>query len=465
MQSIKITLKNIILNKVFLILCLVLLTLICVFIIFSLILSNSFKINGEDVINVDYNTQYMDKGATNKFNFKIKTDSNVDTSKVGKYRVKYTIKFLFFKLYKIRIVNIIDKIKPEITLTGEIEKTICPESTYEEEGYIAIDNYDGDITDKVKLVNSEDGITYEISDSSNNTNSTFRKIVKEDKETPQISLKGNSKVYVKIGTKYTDQGYNVVDNCDNDVSIETFTNLDTSKTGNYIYKYTAKDINGNISEVTRNIIVYEEGGNGVIYLTFDDGPSNTGSTKKILNILKEEGVKATFFVTGKGNDDLIKEEYNDGHTVALHTNTHEYSYVYSSVDNYFNDLTAVENRVYNAIGIRPKIIRFPGGSNNTVSNRYYSGIMNILVKEVVNRGYNYFDWNVSSGDAGGCTTSSCVYNTTINGLSKSRSNVVLMHDIKMFTADALRDIIQYAKANGYTFLPIDESTAPVRFKW
>lgn len=457
--------KKIVLSKLFLIILLILLIIVCVFIAFCLIISSSFRIKGDEKVDVDFNTQYIDKGATNKFNFKINIDSNVDTTKVGQYKVKYTINILFLKLYKIRTVNVVDKEKPKITLNGDEIKNICPGSIYEEDGFTAVDNYDGDITEKVKRIDTEDGITYEISDSSNNTNSVFRQIKKEDKESPNISLIGNDKVYIKIGIKYTDQGYNVSDNCDKNVSVESYTDLNTNVKGNYIYKYTAKDSSGNESEVTRQIVVYEEGGSGIIYLTFDDGPSGTGSTRKILDILKEENVKATFFVTGVGNYDLLREEYNDGHAIALHTNTHEYSYVYSSVDNYFNDLYAVENKVYNAIGIKPKIIRFPGGSNNTVSNRYCQGIMNILVKEVVNRGYNYFDWNVSSGDAGGCTTSSCVYNTTINGLSKSKNNVVLMHDIKMFTANALKDIIQYAKANGYTFKVIDDSTPPVRFKW
>ena len=85
-------------------------------------------------------------------------------------------------------------------------------------------------------------------------------------------------------------------------------------------------------------------------------------------------------------------------------------------------------------------------------------------KRVIEKGYSYFDWNVSSGDAGSCTTPDCVYNSVINGLSKNKINVVLMHDIKMFTADALKSIIDYCKLNGYTFKTIDESTYPVIFK-
>ena len=89
--------------------------------------------------------------------------------------------------------------------------------------------------------------------------------------------------------------------------------------------------------------------------------------------------------------------------------------------------------------------------------------MTYLTSEVQNRGYTYFDWNVSSNDAGGCSTANCVYNSVVNSLSKSRSNIVLMHDIKWTTANALRDIILYAKNNGYSFATLTEETSPVRF--
>ena len=460
-----IKLKKVLKSKIIFIILLILLIIVALFILFSLIVSFSFKLNGKDSVTVNYNEKYIDKGTENLFDLNVHTESVVDTSKIGKYKIKYTIKILFLNIYKYRTVLVVDKKSPVITLNGDNEVVICPNTKYEEEGYSAIDEYDGDISGNVKITNSEDEITYEVKDSSGNLTNAFRRIKKEDVESPNISLNGNSNISIKVGSKYDDLGYTVSDNCDSSVNVSVDTNLNTNNPGKYFYKYIAEDSNGNRSEITREINVYKESGSGVIYLTFDDGPSSTGSTRKILNILKEEGVKATFFVTANGNLELVKDEYNEGHAIALHTNTHNYSYVYSSVDNYFADLTAIENKVYNLIGIKPKIIRFPGGSNNTVSNRYMQGIMNVLTKEVVNRGYNYFDWNVSSGDAGGCTTSSCVYNNTINGLSKSKNNVVLMHDIKMFTADALKDIINYGKANGYIFKVIDESTPPVRFKW
>ena len=139
----------------------------------------------------------------------------------------------------------------------------------------------------------------------------------------------------------------------------------------------------------------------VVYLTFDDGPSE--NTKKIMDILAKYDAKATFFVTGRNQDYnyLIKDAYNAGHTIALHTYSHEYSTVYASVDAYFDDLNKVGQMVKKEIGFVPHYIRFPGGSSNTVSRRYCQGIMSTLTKEVVEKGYQYYDWNGDSTDASG----------------------------------------------------------------
>ena len=100
---------------------------------------------------------------------------------------------------------------------------------------------------------------------------------------------------------------------------------------------------------------------GKIFLTFDDGPSNA-TTGRLLDILKKYNVKATFFVTGNGSDDLIKREYNEGHSIGLHTYSHSYKTVYASEEAFFNDLAKVDQRVYNAIGIHSIITRFLGGA-------------------------------------------------------------------------------------------------------
>ncbi|MEI3509048.1 MAG: hypothetical protein V8R01_08225 [Bacilli bacterium] len=86
--------------------------------------------------------------------------------------------------------------------------------------------------------------------------------------------------------------------------------------------------------------------------------------------------------------------------------------------------------------------------------------MTTLSKEVINRGYEYYDWNVSSGDAGETKTASGVYNNVVKGLRKNKANIILMHDINTYTKDALRNIIRYGKQNGYTFDRITSSTTP-----
>ena len=148
----------------------------------------------------------------------------------------------------------------------------------------------------------------------------------------------------------------------------------------------------------------------------------------------------------------------------MHTYSHDYSYVYSSVDNYFADLNRISNKVENIIGKKTNIIRFPGGSSNTVSRNYSIGIMTRLTGEVLNNGYRYFDWNVDADDAGGAyTDSNRIYLNVVNNLSHSKTNVVLMHDSYGHTAtrDALRNVIQYGKRNGYRFASIDDTTPSV----
>ena len=121
----------------------------------------------------------------------------------------------------------------------------------------------------------------------------------------------------------------------------------------------------------------------------------------------------------------------------------------------------IQNKVEGIIGKKSTIIRFPGGSSNTVSRRYSLGIMTILTNEVTNKGFTYFDWNVSSGDAGEARSSDDVYRNVTSSL-KYQNNVVLMHDFEgnYKTLNALRDIIKYGKQNGYTFSAINTSTFP-----
>lgn len=200
----------------------------------------------------------------------------------------------------------------------------------------------------------------------------------------------------------------------------------------------------------------------VIYLTFDDGPSrNTGY---ILDILKSENVKATFFITGKGSDYIIKREYEEGHSIGLHTYSHNYKAIYSKVDVYFQDIEAVNQRLCDITTTRSKIVRFAGGSSNTISRRYKKGIMSELIKEVIARGYKYYDWNIDSGDASGISNCNIIYNNVVKNLKSNRVNMVLMHDSKKCTLKVLKKVIDYGKSNGYIFKKITYETEMITQK-
>lgn len=210
---------------------------------------------------------------------------------------------------------------------------------------------------------------------------------------------------------------------------------------------------------------YHNNGEKVVYLTFDDGPS--ANTEKILDVLDQYGAKATFFVTGHEPDyrPAIRDAYLRGNTIGMHTFSHDYASVYASEQAYFDDLDQVSQVVKEQIGYVPYLVRFPGGASNTVSAKYSPGIMTALSQDVPARGYQYYDWNVSSSDAAGnsvpadtIVSSSCV---------EGYPNVMLLfHDsgAKTTTVEALPRIIEFYQERGYTFAPIDRSTFVVHHK-
>lgn len=401
----------------------------------------------------------------------VKITGKVNNKKLGNYTIKYEISNGIFHCQKKIIVHVVDEESPTLELVGEEEITVCPKKEYEEPGYQAQDNYDGDITDKVIIEKLENEIDYTITDSSGNITKKKRIIHKEDKTSPVLTLKGNQILTLYVGTNYVESGYQAIDNCDGDLTekVKVTGQVNTEKTGSYTLTYQVQDSSQNESQITRtiNVITPSKNNQGIIYLTFDDGPSST-VTNQILDILKEEQVKATFFVINHSDNlnYLIKREFDEGHTVALHSYSHNYKEIYQSSESYFNDLEKIKNKVYQITGERSQIIRFPGGSSNTISKNYNQGIMSRLTKEVVDRGYHYFDWNVSSGDAGIVKSSEEVYQNVKEGLSKNRINVVLMHDFEnnYYTLNALKKIIQYGKANGYTFQKITMEVPMVTHK-
>lgn len=423
---------------------------------------------GDSEIILNYMEEYKEEGfSATRLNKDISDDvivkGHVNSKKLGTYKISYEIDGLFGKKV-VRTINVVDRVKPVMELGDNKEIYLCPGSEYIRENIKALDNYDGDISDKVIIDVSKDKVIYSVKDSSGNKSIGEKSLIFEDKIKPVITINGSPQEYAFVGEGYSDKGSSASDNCSGNISknIKVSSNVDPNKTGIYEVKYSVSDGSGNSTSVTRKVVISKRNQPGTIYLTFDDGPQ-WGTTDKILDILKEEGVEATFFVTNKGPDELIKRMYDEGHTVALHTASHDYAKVYLSVDAYFNDLNSVSNRVERITGEKSTIIRFPGGSSNTVSRKYCGGIMSTLTKEVVNRGYKYYDWNISSGDAaGGRPSATDIRNNVVNNLRKNRVNMVLMHDVKTWTRDALREIIRYGKNNGYTFEKITMDTEMVK---
>lgn len=429
---------------------------------------------GEEHLVINYNESYTEPGyngyiLTKDITKDITVSNNIDNGVIGNYEVNYYINLPGARVKKTRYIDIIDNISPIINVEKE-NLQLCPNEEIKEIKFQAIDGYDGDITSNVKETITDNEIFLTVKDSSSNEASLTIKIDRLDKESPVIELKGNSNIYLSYGNTYTEPGYTATDNCSKDLTNKVSVSGTVGRNiGTYTLTYSVSDESGNSTSIKRKVIIkpnFVDTGaihNGSIYLTFDDGPSQ-GTTNKILDILQEEGVKATFFVTSKGPDSLIKRMHNEGHTIALHTANHNYGYIYSSVENYFNDLKQVSNRVKNITGIDSKIIRFPGGSSNTVSRNYRQGIMTELSNILLNDGYRYFDWNVDGKDASSARNSQDVYYNVTSNLSPYRANVVLLHDTKNITASTLKDIIKFGKEYGYSFNKIDMNTYMVRHK-
>ena len=197
-------------------------------------------------------------------------------------------------------------------------------------------------------------------------------------------------------------------------------------------------------------------GKKVAYLTFDDGPSK--NTERILNTLKQHNVKATFFVNGRTDGfskSIYKRIVNEGHAIGNHTYTHNYSKIYSSKNGFMKDFNQLENYLQSLVGVSPRIVRFPGGSNNQVSWKYGGkGVTMDIAKELQSKGYVYFDWNVDSTDASVAKQSKQkIVSSVLNGSQSKNTANILMHDSgpKTTTADALPEIIQGLKNQGFTF--------------
>lgn len=203
-----------------------------------------------------------------------------------------------------------------------------------------------------------------------------------------------------------------------------------------------------------------------VCLTFDDGPSP--NTEKILAVLEEHGVPATFFVTAQG----VNEEYlpqtaqivAQGHQLALHSASHDYKKIYASTTAFWLDIKELRQALAPYVAVEDiRWLRFPGGSTNTVSHRYGGrGIMKKLIAEAEEKGYHWIDWNVSAEDATTKHPDAAQILENIQHDARDRDTcVVLMHDTKATgqTVKALPDIIEWFQGEGYTFCTVEQMEA------
>ena len=191
------------------------------------------------------------------------------------------------------------------------------------------------------------------------------------------------------------------------------------------------------------------------YLTFDDGPSE--NTIRVLDILKQEGIHATFFLIGEEitpeREEIVKRIVEEGHTIGLHTYCHDYQKMYRSVEAFLEDYENVCERICEVTGQVPGIFRFPGGS----ANYYARGIIGEIKTEMERRGFCYYDWNVSAEDSVGTPTRYSIRANIFKDVFRYDRPVILMHDSMSngLTASMLTDIITEIRDAGYAFDTLD----------
>ncbi len=439
------------------------------------------KLKGESKITLNIGSSaYKEAGYTATDNLdgditkSVKVSGSVDTNKMGTYTLTYTVSdSKGNSSTATRTVTVKDIEAPKIKLNGDTKIKLFLGTDYTEAGCTVSDNYDGDLTASVNVSGSVNKdkvgtytITYSVADKSGNKSSVKRIVTVWENIAPELVLHGESSVAISAGTKYADPGYTATDNYDGNISklVKVSGKVNIYQSGTYTVTYTVADSSGNTASAKRTVVVKAvpqpdvvtpEG--KVIYLTFDDGPGR--HTQRLLDVLAKYNVKATFFTVKTSCAHLMAAQAQAGHTVAIHCSSHDYAKIYASEEAYFADMEQQQNLIQQYTGIKTTLVRFPGGSSNQVSAKYNKGIMTRLAKSLNSMGYQYFDWNVDSKDAGGAKTAEEVFQNVIKGVQKRDVSVVLQHDIHGYSVDAVEMIISWGLANGYKFLPMG-ATSP-----
>lgn len=432
-----------------------------------------FEIYGASTVHAEQGEPYVDEGARayTKGRLFAKLDKplelavsdNVNTAVPGEYEVEYSVRYFMRNYSAVRHVVVSDTTAPVITLVHSVENEHDWFTGYTEEGFTAVDNIDGDVTGAVKCEYEDDKYIYTVCDKMGNVGvaeRAFPGLVR-----PTIELYEGNNITRNASMRFEEPGFSATDVFGNDLTSHvTLSGMVSPYTpGEYEIQYSITNMCGDTASVTRTVTIVPVENpqtslpdEKTIYLTFDDGPGPY--TAQLLDILAKYKVPATFFVTNSlpQYQYLIAREAQEGHAVGVHSYTHNYYTIYASEEAYLEDFNAMEEIVFNQTGIHTKLFRFPGGSSNTVSC-FNPGIMSRLTKNMEDMGYCFFDWNVSSGDAGGVRTSDGVFKNVTEGCVGKDAVVVLQHDIKNFSVNAVERIILWGLENGYVFRALDET--------
>lgn len=215
-----------------------------------------------------------------------------------------------------------------------------------------------------------------------------------------------------------------------------------------------------VDKDTTQTIANSEPTEKIMYLTFDDGPSK--NTEDVLEILKRQGVQATFFVTYENPEyvTLIKRASDEGHAIGIHTYSHKYEEIYSGIDAYLEDFRKMSDIISEQTNKSVLFYRFPGGSSNTVSKRYQNGIVSDIAHKLGDAGYSYFDWNAHNGDGNPSLSASSLVNQALKETKDKNVVMMLMHDGSgnKNTVVGLEDLIKEWKKQGYKFKIINNET-------
>ena len=199
-----------------------------------------------------------------------------------------------------------------------------------------------------------------------------------------------------------------------------------------------------------------------VYLTFDNVPSE--HTSEILDVLQAYGVKATFFVNGNQDEEMLsvyQRIVDEGHTLGMNSYSNQYSVIYQSEDAFEQDYMTLKNFLKQTTGVDSLYYRFPGGSSNEISNVNMAEFVRVLNE----KGITYFDWNVSAGDTSSDYTVDDVVTNVTEGVKRYKTSVVLLHDgdDKSTTVEALEPLIQKLQQMKAEILPIDENTKVIQY--